>query len=691
MSNRLGALVVSLGLDAAEFTKGLTKSQYEAEKFSRNLQKGIEDAGKFLAGLGVGAAFVQSIRTTADYADEMGKLAQRAGVTTEAISGLSYAAELSDVGNQTLARGLREIGNEATAGGEKLKLLGIDLKDVSGKAKSSDALFLDLADKISGIEDPQKRAAAASKLFGDRLGGELMPLLLSGRQGIKDMADEAGRFGKVVSDEAGRTAAEFNDNLTRLSTSASGVARQLAGPVITSLARTSSYFLKVAEDVGAAEAAFVTFGAAVARTLGVDDVGKLQSEAKAQQNALALTVKQIETFQKMADSGIAGAGDRVAALREQYTRLQADGARVSQSLKGQAKELEDAFAVKPGKLPGTDVTDLFTDKPPPKAKTDPYAEAKRYMETLDRQLMATEQLTVYETALREIQTGRLGAVTTKQRESILNTAAEIDASREFLKIGEDFKRLETEQLTRKKALADAGARLYEDTRTPAEKLSSEIENINRLLAANAISWDTAARAQFDAQDRFDAALKKGADDVKQMDSFAKDLGLSFSSAFEDAVVGGNKFSDVLKGLADDLVRLIVRKQVTEPLLKAFSGPGGGFGDIFSGLFGGTRQNGGPVTGGMSYLVGERGPEIFTPATTGRINPNGAGGNVTVNVISQGTGLQVAGQRRSNGPDGLTIDVIVQAVEAGMADNVANGSGSLSRAMEGRYGLRTAVS
>jgi len=48
---------------------------------------------------------------------------------------------------------------------------------------------------------------------------------------------------------------------------------------------------------------------------------------------------------------------------------------------------------------------------------------------------------------------------------------------------------------------------------------------------------------------------------------------------------------------------------------------------------GARANGGPVMGGGTYLVGERGPELFTPGASGSITPNGAmGGNtITVNV------------------------------------------------------------
>jgi hypothetical protein len=50
-------------------------------------------------------------------------------------------------------------------------------------------------------------------------------------------------------------------------------------------------------------------------------------------------------------------------------------------------------------------------------------------------------------------------------------------------------------------------------------------------------------------------------------------------------------------------------------------------------FRGKRASGGPVAMGQSYLVGERGPELFTPSTSGNITPNGAmGGNtITVNV------------------------------------------------------------
>jgi len=61
----------------------------------------------------------------------------------------------------------------------------------------------------------------------------------------------------------------------------------------------------------------------------------------------------------------------------------------------------------------------------------------------------------------------------------------------------------------------------------------------------------------------------------------------------------------------------------------------------SGIPGGARAAGGPVSGGESYLVGEKGPEIFTPASSGMITANSAigGGGNTLIVNVQGADPQ----------------------------------------------------
>jgi hypothetical protein len=64
----------------------------------------------------------------------------------------------------------------------------------------------------------------------------------------------------------------------------------------------------------------------------------------------------------------------------------------------------------------------------------------------------------------------------------------------------------------------------------------------------------------------------------------------------------------------------------------------GFGNTYGGVNLGARADGGPVAAGQPYIIGERGPELFVPDTAGTVVPNGAAGNVTIQVIVQGSVL-----------------------------------------------------
>ena len=120
----------------------------------------------------------------------------------------------------------------------------------------------------------------------------------------------------------------------------------------------------------------------------------------------------------------------------------------------------------------------------------------------------------------------------------------------------------------------------------------------------------------------------------QLEQTGKQAGQMIASSFEEAVFSGKKLSEILKALALDLVRLVFQKQVTEPLSSGIS-------TFINNAF---RASGGPVSSGSPYVVGEKGPELFVPNSSGSIIPNskmgsgsgGAGGtnvNVTYNIAS----------------------------------------------------------
>ncbi|WP_300543489.1 phage tail tape measure C-terminal domain-containing protein [Maricaulis sp.] len=104
-----------------------------------------------------------------------------------------------------------------------------------------------------------------------------------------------------------------------------------------------------------------------------------------------------------------------------------------------------------------------------------------------------------------------------------------------------------------------------------------------------------------------------------------------------ARAGEADFARMTEAILRDLARLAAEQVIAGPLEgvigRALSGP-----DLF-----GARAEGGPVTPGGAYLVGERGPEIFTPASAGEVGPAGVR-NVTINLtLPPGTPLRAVEQ------------------------------------------------
>jgi len=114
--------------------------------------------------------------------------------------------------------------------------------------------------------------------------------------------------------------------------------------------------------------------------------------------------------------------------------------------------------------------------------------------------------------------------------------------------------------------------------------------------------------------------------MKEQNRLFDDAGQILATGFEDAILSGQKLSEVLRAIGQDLVRLVFSNMITQPLAK-------GIGTFLSGM----RAEGGPVNAGGAYVVGEKGPELFVPSSSGSIVPNGAmgssgggSGGVTVN-------------------------------------------------------------
>lgn len=144
-------------------------------------------------------------------------------------------------------------------------------------------------------------------------------------------------------------------------------------------------------------------------------------------------------------------------------------------------------------------------------------------------------------------------------------------------------------------------------------------------------------------DRMSEALKEP---FTELTPYAEQAARNMQDTFADFLF--DPFQDGIKGMLKGFIDVIRRMVAEAAAAKIFgSKKSGGFGlgdfitGVVGGLFGGGKAAGGPVSAGTSYLVGERGPELFTPRGGGHITPNHAlGGGVVQNITVDARGATV---------------------------------------------------
>lgn len=170
---------------------------------------------------------------------------------------------------------------------------------------------------------------------------------------------------------------------------------------------------------------------------------------------------------------------------------------------------------------------------------------------------------------------------------------------------------------------------------PGSQFRDQIADIQQLREQFPDLADALAEVELSAQAAWDEVGNGAEDAAEKTKSAWQELGPTFSSAFEDAIVGGKKFSDVMKGLEQDIIRVITRKLVTEPLGNAIGGLFGGGG----GFPGGIGKLLGFSTGG-SFQIGNQFPALA-----------GAGGDNRLVMFAGQSGEEVEvrrpGQRRGS--------------------------------------------
>ena len=187
-------------------------------------------------------------------------------------------------------------------------------------------------------------------------------------------------------------------------------------------------------------------------------------------------------------------------------------------------------------------------------------------------------------------------------------------------------------------------------------LENELEllKLDNKGTENDLHGDTIKKleAQVNLQEQVVSNARALADPFREVSNIiAQDIG--------NGIKGLIRGTETLGGLLNNVVNKLADAFLNFGLFGNFAGtftPGSGLlGSIFQ------RANGGPVKGGGSYVVGERGPEMFTPGVSGMITPNHALGgstNVVVNVDASGSSIE--GDEQGGRELGRMISAAIQS-------------------------------
>lgn len=212
-------------------------------------------------------------------------------------------------------------------------------------------------------------------------------------------------------------------------------------------------------------------------------------------------------------------------------------------------------------------------------------------------------------------------------------------------------------------------------------------------------WSKAFDENYHALRSFGYGFKTTMADIAESSSnTAAQISNLMTDAFkgmEDALVSFVKTGKLdFKSLADsiitDLIRIQVQRSIEAPLANALGGAIGTSGafNLFSGMFGnpsgassygltsaggvpGSKASGGPIEAGMPYWVGEQGPELVVPRSSGTVIPNGkVGGGDHYFIDARGADqaglarLESMIQQLNGSVDSRAVAAVAQAKQRG---------------------------
>lgn len=234
-------LMAKISLDSQDFNKELGESKSNFSKFGSALSSGAKTVGKVAtasiaaigtAVVGTSAAFIKGASATADYADNIDKMSQKMGFSAEAFQEWDFIMKHNGSSIDAVKSSMIKLDKALESDTDAWSKLGLSQEELL--AMSPEDKFEATIKALQGVTDENEKAALAQDIFGKSY-QEMMPLLNQSAAETDAMKQQVHDLNGVMSDEAVKAGAAYNDSLQNMKTALSGAKNNLMGEFLPSL------------------------------------------------------------------------------------------------------------------------------------------------------------------------------------------------------------------------------------------------------------------------------------------------------------------------------------------------------------------------------------------------------------------------------------------------------------------------
>lgn len=234
-------LVASLSLDTSPYEQGLKNAESEATSAGGNIGSVLGKIGggatvaigAVVSGVtAISGALVNGTTDLAEYADNIDKMSQKLGISAEAYQEWDAVMQHSGTSIESMARGMQTLQKNAVNSAEKFEALGITQEQLA--SMSTEELFSATITGLQNMGEGAERTALASELLGGTA-KELGALLNTSAEDTQAMKDRVHELGGVLSDEAVKAGASFQDQLQDMQTAQQSLSRSLLSDFLPSI------------------------------------------------------------------------------------------------------------------------------------------------------------------------------------------------------------------------------------------------------------------------------------------------------------------------------------------------------------------------------------------------------------------------------------------------------------------------